>query len=401
MKKYILFSLLACICVIASGQVNEKYSAGAVPEVDGKVVFSKTIGLNNGISDDALFDQISDWASQRYSNGNNRVLLTDKEKKEIACKGETNLVFKSSLLVLDQAEMSYQLVLDVENAKCNITVRNIRYKYMENNFPAETSIIDKEALNKNKLDRHYGKFRTHTIDTINVVFDSLQKYLVAVNTPKTTQTTPSIVQTITTTGGTSTTPTPAPTPNTSVVVPALINNIPAESKSADSMIGFKAVAADKIPGNYIKLLSNWTLISSGKGDKQNVMTASWGGLGTVWEKPVAFCFLNPTRYSVSTMDSGDTYTISFYTEAYKDAMQYCGSTSGKNTDKIKGSGLTPIHTPSGALAFSEAWMILECRKILAQPISADAIVDKAIAAEWSKDGYHRMYVGEILNVWIK
>ena len=170
-----------------------------------------------------------------------------------------------------------------------------------------------------------------------------------------------------------------------------------ETGSVSALPGFRQISADKIPGNIVKLLNNWTLITSGTAEKTNVMTASWGGLGVFWEKPVAFCFLNPSRYSVQTMDQGETYTISFYTEAYKDAMLYCGNNSGRNTDKIKGSGLTPIKTPSGATAFAEAWMIFECKKIIAQQISPDAVKTQ-VPAEWSKNGYHKMYVGEILNV---
>lgn len=400
MKKYVLFTLLlTLVCTITNGQVNERYLARAVPEEDGKVVFSKTIGLTNGISDNTLFDQVSEWANKQYDTENNRVLLVNKENKEIACKGESDLVFKSSFLVLDKAVMSYQLILDIENAKCDISVRNIRYKYVEDNFAAESSITDKEALNGKKLNRYYGKFRTHTIDSINAIFKSLEAHLIALNTPA-VQAAPTVVQTVVTSSASPAAPA-ATTPAVAVAAAPAVETQPTVTVAATSMPGFKAVSADKIPGNYIKLLSNATLISSGKGDNQNVMAASWGGIGTIWEKPVAFCFLNPTRYSVTTMDSGDTYTISFYTEAYKDAVVYCGSTSGRNTDKIKGSGLTPIHTPSGALAFGEAWMILECRKLLSQPIQGDAITDKSIAEQWSKDGYHKMYVGEILNVWIK
>lgn len=389
MKKYFFITLFTFACVLLNAQVNEKYLAGAVPETDGKVVFTRTIGVNTGISDTKLFEQVQEWAQRKYNHGNNRVLLVDSEDKEIACRGESNLVFKKNAFVLDQAVMSYQLVLKVNQAKCEAIIRNVRYKYSgDENFTAEESISDKEALNGKKLHRYYGKFRMHTVDSVAALFNSLQTYLASVNNTAAPVAQPVVQQS-----------------NVVEVIPAtpLVPATPAVTSqpSPGGMPGFKQTTADKIPGNYIKLLSNWTLIASGKSGKQNVMTASWGGIGVMWEKPVAMCFLNPTRYSVTTMDEGDTYTISFYTEAYKDAMQYCGSYSGRNTDKIKGSGLTPITTPSGALAFSEAWMILECRKVLAQPVSADAVVDKSLSAQWSKDGYHKMYIGEILNVWIK
>jgi flavin reductase (DIM6/NTAB) family NADH-FMN oxidoreductase RutF len=101
------------------------------------------------------------------------------------------------------------------------------------------------------------------------------------------------------------------------------------------------------------------------------------------------------------MEKHDTFTLSFYTEAYRAALQYCGSTSGRDTDKVKGSGLTPITTPEGSKAFSEAWMIIECRKLISQPLSTEVVNDEKIRGEWLGKQMHKMYIGEISNVWIK
>jgi len=278
-------------------------------------------------------------------------------------------------------------------------------------------ISDKIALNKkgDKLNRYYDKFRIHTVDSVNSIYKSIDIYLNGINTTGATTSLQAEAKTYSA---------PAvPQKDSSVEVPLaaaaqsipnpvqVASSIPVTSNNTPQTIaaggvaameGFRQITPDKIPGNIIKLLGDWTLITSGTADQMNVMTASWGGLGTFWEKPVSFCFLNPSRYSVQTMDKGETYTISFYTEAYKDALRYCGSVSGRTTDKIKGSGLTPIKTPSGATAFAEAWMIFECKKIVVQPITPEAVVDKSLPnKDWSKSGYHKMYIGEILNVWIK
>jgi flavin reductase (DIM6/NTAB) family NADH-FMN oxidoreductase RutF len=168
------------------------------------------------------------------------------------------------------------------------------------------------------------------------------------------------------------------------------------------MSGYKKIAPDKIPGNIVKMLSeDWMLITAGDKDKFNMMTASWGGLGFLYEKPVAFCFINPTRYTYQLMENKDTYTLTFYTEAYRDALKYCGSKSGKDTDKVKGSGLTPITTPSGSKAFSQAWLIIECRKMVAQSLQAESISDKSLKENWTGKQMHKMYIGEIINVWVK
>ncbi|NDV79904.1 DUF4468 domain-containing protein [Dysgonomonas sp. 511] len=412
MNKYLLISICILTSLFATAQDDSKYLAGAVPEVDGKVVFHKTIAVKNPVSDSDLYNAVEKWANDNYQkNGelNSRVLLSNPSSKDIACQGEEYLVFKRSMLVLDRAKMHYQLILEIGANKCEMTVRNLKYEYSDSKeiYKAEDLITDAIALNKskNKLNRYYDKFRKLTIDSLNIVFNSLDVYLngspTVVAAPAIPAAIPPAVsapaptQTAAPTPAVQPQPAPAPTP-VIAATPAVQTNT-----GGGTLPGFKQIAPDKIPGNYIKLLSDWTLITSGTTDQTNTMTASWGGLGTFWEKPVAFCFLNPTRYSVQTMDMGEYYTISFYTETYKEALKYSGSVSGRNTDKIKGSGLTPVKLPSGATAFSEAWMILECKKLVAQPLSPGAIADKAAGANWSKDGYHKMYIGEILNVWVK
>lgn len=408
MKKQILFVLFAVISLGIKAQVDSKYLQGAVPEVDGKVVFSRAIKVNSSISDEKIFDLMNKWAQANYAQPDNpkqRVLLASPVNKSIACKGEEDLVFSKSMLSFDKAIITYQLILKIESGECQATVKNIKYDYNDRGnkgyYTAEEMISDKVALNGEKLNRHYDKFRIHTIDSVNAIFNSIDIYLNGVKKRE---------------GAADAEIEKAAS---SVSVPELIPSVPLPSLPANSiaseqvatagttpkpgLIGFREITADKIPGNIIKLLNDWALVTSGVGDDVNVMTVSWGGLGTFWEKPVAFCFLGAQRYSITTMDKGDTYTISFYTEAYKDALKYCGSKSGRDEDKIKGSGLTPIKTPSGTTAFAEAWMILECKKMIAQPLSQDAIADKEseVAKTWQGKALHKMYIGEIINVWIK
>lgn len=415
-RKYILL-LSALLTSLLYAQDDAKYLKGAITETDGKVVFNRIIESDPKLTDDKLFDKINQWVEKKYNlndgKTDNRVLLSDKEKKQVGCMGENLLVFGRKLLSFDSAPMKYQLILEVSNGKCEATIRGIRYEYSDGrkneNLKAEDMITDKYALNKGgeKLANYYGKFRKATIDTVNVIFNSLETFLNGKSESTNNQ-----VQYIyidKNTGEEVPQPTSSPVvTNTPVTTPPIetakstIVTLPVNENAAASLPGYKNITADNIPDNYIKLLNSWTLITSGK-NEVNTMTASWGGLGIIWDKPITFCFLNPTRYSIKTMDEGDTYTISFYGQAYKDILEYCGTKSGRDTDKIKGSGLTPIKTPTGATAFSEAWLIIECRKLIAQPISEAAVkINKAeINKDWTKDGLHKMYVGEILNVWIK
>ena len=104
MNKFLLISLCAIISVLACAQEDAKYLAGAVPEVDGKVIFSKSIPVKNSISDADLFNVMDKWANDNYGTNlqqdlDNRVLLSNPEEKDIACLGEKYLVFKKLSLI--------------------------------------------------------------------------------------------------------------------------------------------------------------------------------------------------------------------------------------------------------------------------------------------------------------
>ena len=80
--------------------------------------------------------------------------------------------------------------------------------------------------------------------------------------------------------------------------------------------------------------------------------------------------------------------------------------SGRNTDKVKEAGLTPIETPSGLMSFEEARMIIECKKMFVQELDyanlaepyKSKIMEEAYKNESSK---HQMFISEIVNIWIK
>lgn len=259
-----------------------------------------------------------------------------------------------------------------------------------------------------------AKFRIKTIDKVDELAASLKKELEAgiVKNAQPSGITTAGTATNHTTATATATAARATITTTETVPPAVAATVPPVaytttanttlSNNNTAMEGYKNISPDKIPGNIIKMLSeDWMLITAGNNTKFNTMTASWGGLGVLYNKPVAICFINPARYTYQLMETGDTYTLTFYTEAYRDALNYCGKVSGRDTDKIKGSGLTPITTPDGSKAFSQAWMIIECRKLVSQSISPDSINNAAEKEKRSTQPMHKMYIGEILNVWVK
>lgn len=94
----------------------------------------------------------------------------------------------------------------------------------------------------------------------------------------------------------------------------------------------------------------------------NTMTASWGGLGRLWNKDVAFAFIRPQRYTKEFVDNADTFSLCFFGGEKMQELGYLGTVSGRDEDKIAKSGLTLTHI-DGVPCFEEATTVLLCRKM--------------------------------------
>ena len=74
----------------------------------------------------------------------------------------------------------------------------------------------------------------------------------------------------------------------------------------------KAIEPNLIKDNFIEIIGKeWMLVSAGDKDKFNMMTASWGGVGFLWNKPVVFVFIRPERYTREFVDEKGCFTLSF------------------------------------------------------------------------------------------
>ena len=80
-------------------------------------------------------------------------------------------------------------------------------------------------------------------------------------------------------------------------------------------------------------------------------------------------------------------------------LQFCGSTSGRDTDKAAGAGITPV-TVDGSVAFEEANLIITCQKVSESVVSGDTIIDEDIKRLYPQEDWHRMFIGRILGVYI-
>lgn len=173
-------------------------------------------------------------------------------------------------------------------------------------------------------------------------------------------------------------------------------------KRSNLMNQFHKITPDQITQNTFHLIgSDWMLVTAKNNDKVNTMTASWGGLGVMWGKQVAFVAIRPQRYTKEFVDAADTFSLTFFDPEHKKKLSYLGSTSGRDEDKIKRAGLTVI-TQENTPYFDEGKLVLLCKKLFAQPYDPACFLDETLPTKWYPDNdYHTLYIAEITDVLTK
>ena len=155
-----------------------------------------------------------------------------------------------------------------------------------------------------------------------------------------------------------------------------------------------------------KIAKDWMTITAGNSlDEYNTMTASWGHIGSIWGhgggKPSAVIYVRPSRYTKEFVDKNDYFSLSFFSKEYQNDLSYLGSHSGRDEDKVSKTQLSP-QLDERAIYFSQAELVLICRKLYAQELKEDCFIDKSIIVDnYPLKDFHTMYIGEIEEILVK
>jgi hypothetical protein len=163
-------------------ETDNRYMAGAVPEVDGKVVLTRTVEVPAGLTLQEVMNRVDSWlircTKDERMHYNQR--LPQRADNELQHSYSMELTFSKSFLAHDFAELAYVLAVRYEGSQLVMEMSHINYKYNENNklnkYTAEEMIVDKYAMNKKKTKLIFGfkKFRMKTIDLLDELQISLQ-----------------------------------------------------------------------------------------------------------------------------------------------------------------------------------------------------------------------------------
>jgi flavin reductase (DIM6/NTAB) family NADH-FMN oxidoreductase RutF len=147
------------------------------------------------------------------------------------------------------------------------------------------------------------------------------------------------------------------------------------------------------------------LITVGDSGKWNTMTAGWGFLGYLWNRPVFCITVRDSRHTYGFLEENEGFTCSFFAPEWKKALGFCGAHSGRDTDKAAATGLIPkvIKGPCGTerITFEQANMVFSCTKASRMPFKPEQFSIPGINEHYAQHDYHCMYVGFIDQILIQ
>ena len=143
----------------------------------------------------------------------------------------------------------------------------------------------------------------------------------------------------------------------------------------------------------------WALLVAGS-RRPNPMTVSWGGLGTLWNRPVATVYVRPTRFTFTLLEAEPCFTLNFLPERFRAALDLCGSTSGRATDKWQATGLGRMPGETVPVPrVAEAELALECRVLATLDLDPERFLDPSVDELYPRKDYHRVVLGEVMTAW--
>lgn len=148
---------------------------------------------------------------------------------------------------------------------------------------------------------------------------------------------------------------------------------------------------------FARFENKWALVCAGNKDSFNAMAISWGGLGTLWERPAATVYVKPIRYTWEFLQKYDWFTVIFLPEELKKAVGIMGTKSGRDCDKVRLAGLNPVFLENG-VTFAEAETTLVCRKMYSQDLKRDTMPADVVADYYATEEPHTMFVGEVTEI---
>ncbi len=135
------------------------------------------------------------------------------------------------------------------------------------------------------------------------------------------------------------------------------------------------------PGNMLYPLPAVMVSCGTKSEDYNIITVSWTGTINT-DPPMVSVSIRKERYSYELIKNAGEFVINLTTKQLAGAADWCGVRSGKNFNKFKETGLTPVPASK-----------IDTPLIAESPVNIECRVTKVIDL-----GTHQMFLAKVVAV---
>jgi len=139
------------------------------------------------------------------------------------------------------------------------------------------------------------------------------------------------------------------------------------------------------------------LTSINREGKINVMTIGWGTIGIIWDKPIFVVLVRPSRFIYNFIKNTGVFTVNVPSERMIEAVSFCGTVSGRDYNKFKEKGLTPLPGKKvGSPLIKECLVHYECKVVHKNVIIPQELTPSISSLFYPENDYHNIFFGEIM-----
>lgn len=164
----------------------------------------------------------------------------------------------------------------------------------------------------------------------------------------------------------------------------------------------KKLEYNTMAAEAMEQLSKGAFLTTNSKGQVNTMTIAWGNIGFMWQKPIFTVMVRPSRHTYEMIENTESFTVSLpVNEDLKEALGYCGTRSGRDTDKIKDMGLKLVDGQSvDTPIIANCSLHYECKIVARQELKPECVSDEIEERAYNKGDLHTLYYGEIVDCYI-
>jgi flavin reductase (DIM6/NTAB) family NADH-FMN oxidoreductase RutF len=131
--------------------------------------------------------------------------------------------------------------------------------------------------------------------------------------------------------------------------------------------------------------------------RANSMIIGWGLIGSVWGRPIWTVLVRPSRFTYELIEQTGDFTVSVPGPDMEQACKLCGSTSGRDRDKLGQAGLRAVPARKVQSPIIDGCIIqYECRVLHKNDLDPGSLFQQIKTGSYPNGDFHRTFWGEIV-----